>query len=81
MSLKDVLGNLTFDARLTDPKKKVGKVFQYVDKVILLNGIDGVFPVKEIASHIVIRRCHYDPLVVAHSGRLVHCSSSSSSSI
>ena len=53
VSLKDVLGNLTFDARLTDPKEKVGKVFQYVDKVILLNGIDGVFPVKEIASQIV----------------------------
>jgi len=27
VSLKDVLGNLTFDARLTDPKEKVGKVF------------------------------------------------------
>ena len=53
VSLKDVLGNLTFDARLTDHKEKVGKVFQYVDKVILQNGIDGVFPVMEIASHIV----------------------------
>ena len=53
VSLKDVLGNLSFDAGLTDPKKKVGKVFQYVDKVILLNGIEGVFPVKEIATQIV----------------------------
>ena len=53
VSLKDVLGNLSFDAGLTDPKEKVGKVFQYVDKVILLNGIDGVFPVKEIATQIV----------------------------
>ena len=47
------LGNLSFDAGLTDPKEKVGKVFQYVDKVILLNGIEGVFPVKEIATQIV----------------------------
>ena len=31
----------------------MGKVFQYVDKVILLNGIDVVFPVKEIATQIV----------------------------
>ena len=53
VSLKEVLGNLSFDAGLTDPKEKVGKVFQYVDKVILLNGIDGVFPVKEIATQIV----------------------------
>ena len=54
VSLKDVLGNSSFDAGLTDdPKEKVGKVFQYVDKVILLNGIDGVFPVKERATQIV----------------------------
>ena len=53
VSLRDVLGNLSFDAQLTDPKEKVGKVFQYVDKVILLNGIDGVFPVKEIATQVV----------------------------
>jgi len=76
VSLKDVLGNLTFDARLTDPKEKVGKVFQYVDKVILLNGIDGVFPVKEIASHIVKavqpvelrRRVEYELSTIAGKG-------------
>ena len=27
VSLKDVLGNLSFDAGLTDPKEKLGKVF------------------------------------------------------
>ena len=27
VSLKDVLGNLSFDAGLTDPKEKVGQVF------------------------------------------------------
>ena len=53
VSLKDVLGNLSFDAGLTDPKENVGQVFQYVDKVIMLNGIEGVFPVKKIATQIV----------------------------
>ena len=53
VSLKDILGNLSFDAGLTDPKEKVGQVFQYVDKVIMLNEIEGVFPVKEIATQIV----------------------------
>ena len=53
VSLKHVLGNLSFDAGLTDPKEKVGQVFQYVDKVIMLKGIEGVFPVKEIATQIV----------------------------
>ena len=43
VSLKDVLGNLSFDAGLMDPKEKVGQVFQYVDKVIMLNGIEGAF--------------------------------------
>ena len=46
-------GNLSFDARLTDPREKVGRVFQRVDQIIELNGIAGVFPVKEIANQIV----------------------------
>ena len=45
VSLKDVFGNLSSDAGLTDPKEKVGQVFQYVGK--------GVFPVKESATQIV----------------------------
>ena len=53
VSLKDILGNLTFDARLTDPCEKVGQVFQRVDKILALNGIEGVFPVKEIATQII----------------------------
>ena len=54
ISLKDILGNLSFDARLTDPRKKVGQVFERVDKIIALNGIAGVFPIiKEIANQIV----------------------------
>ena len=53
VSLKDILGNLAFDARLTDPREKVGQVFQRVDKTIALNGIEGVFPVKEIATQII----------------------------
>ena len=76
VSLRDVLGNLTFDARLTDPDEKVGKVFQYVDKVILLNGIDGIFPVKEIANYIVKavqpvelrRRVEYELSTIAGKG-------------
>ena len=38
---------------MTDPREKVGQIFQRVDKIIALNGIDGVFPVKEIATQIV----------------------------
>ena len=34
VSLKDILGNLTLDARLTDPREKVGQVFQCVDKIL-----------------------------------------------
>ena len=63
------MGILSFDAELTDPKEKVGKIFQYVDKVIMQNGIEGVFPVKEVATHIVKavqpvelrRRVEYEP--------------------
>ena len=45
---------MSFDARLTDPREKVGQVFQYVDKIIIaLNGIEGVFPIKEIVTQIV----------------------------
>ena len=53
VSLKDILGNLTFDARFTDPREKVGQVFQHVDKILALNGIEGVFQVKEIATKII----------------------------
>ena len=53
VSLEDIVGNLSFDARLTDPREKVGQVFQRVDKIIALNGIAGVFPVKEITNQIV----------------------------
>ena len=52
VSLKDILGNLTFDARLTDPREKEGQVLR-VDKILALNGIEGVFLVKEIATQIV----------------------------
>ena len=31
----------------------MGQVFQRVDKIIALNGIEGVFPIKEIATQIV----------------------------
>ena len=55
---------MSFDARLTDPRENVGQVFQRVDKIIALNGIEGVFPIKEIATQIVkaiqpveLRRC------------------------
>ena len=41
---------------LTVPREKVGQVFQRVDKTLALNGIeDNVFPVKEIATHNIIR--------------------------
>ena len=53
VSLKDILGSLSFVARLTDSREKVGQVFQRVVKIIALNGITGVFPVKEIANQMV----------------------------
>ena len=31
----------------------MGQVFQRVDKILALNGIEGVFPVKDIATQII----------------------------
>ena len=49
----DIFVNLLFDTGLTDPRKKVGRVFQYLDKTLESNGIVGTFPENDIAAYII----------------------------
>ena len=44
---------MRFDRYITDPREKVGRVFQMVDKKLEQNGVVGVFQEKHIAKYII----------------------------
>ena len=48
-----ILRGLRFDPYLKDPREKVGRVFQYVDKMLEKHGVVGTFQAKDIAKCIV----------------------------
>ena len=48
-----ILRGLRFDPYLKDPREKVGRVFQHVDKKLEQHGVFGVFPEKDIVKYIV----------------------------
>ena len=48
-----ILRGLRFDPYLRDPREKVGRLFQYVDKVLEKHGVVGTFQAKDIAKYIV----------------------------
>ena len=48
-----ILRGLRFDPYLKDPREKVGRVFQYVDRMLEKHGVVGTFQAKDIAKYIV----------------------------
>ena len=44
---------MRFDTYITDPREKVGRVFQYVDKKLEQHGVVGVFQQKDKAKYII----------------------------
>ena len=48
-----ILRGLRFDPYLKDPREKVGRVFQHVDKKLEQHGVVGTFQAKDIAKYIV----------------------------